>query len=125
MADSGRDNGHRRGRISPILWVTAALAAAHLLVGIMSSANQYPPWATDRYYDRHDDDRHRRGGEGKDEDSFDEMHRRLYDIMANDRRGDEGSSIVRREYTLDAVPKSGGGLFDSVSGVRPKLWYGS
>jgi K+-transporting ATPase c subunit len=44
---------------------------------------------------------------------FDRMHHRLHDI-AIERPGDD-KSTPRKEYTLDAVPKSGGGLNDDVS----------
>ena len=55
------------------------------------------------------------GGGGDDYNSkmFDRMHHRLHDI-AIERPGDD-KSTARKEYTLDAVPKSGGGLNDDVS----------
>ncbi len=53
---------------------------------------------------------------GGDNNMFDRMHHRLYDI-ATEWPGKE--SNLRKEYTLDAIPKSGGGLHDDVSAQLP------
>jgi len=53
---------------------------------------------------------------------FDRMHHRLHGIAIDERHpGENVSTTPRKEYTLDAVPKSGGGLNDDVSG--PELPY--
>jgi hypothetical protein len=52
---------------------------------------------------------------------FEMMHQHLYDVAHHSSNNDDKAAAVtnhnneRKKYTLDAVPKSGGGLLDDVS----------
>ena len=68
----------------------------------------------------------KRSGEGGGEnDMFEMMHQHLYDIAHQSSSNNENEAAAgpnndkeRKKYTLDAVPKSGGGLLDDVSAVE-------
>ena len=56
---------------------------------------------------------------------FEMMHQHLYDIAHQSSSNNENEAAAgtnndkeRKKYTLDAVPKSGGGLLDDVSAVE-------
>ena len=46
---------------------------------------------------------------------FEMMHQHLYDIAHHSSSNNDNNNNERKKYTLDAVPKSGGGLLDDVS----------
>ena len=107
-------------RVQSLLWAVALVAMA--IMSIRHAPRVGDSW--DRVGIRIADEPSAGGGGGGENKNnmFDWMHHRLHDIAIDERHpGENKSTPPRKEYTLDAVPKSGGGLNDDVSG--PELPY--
>ena len=101
-----KPNKKMKGRVQKLLW-------AATLVAIMSVQQYARVGDWDHVGIRIANEPSSGGG---DNNMFDRMHHCLY-VIATEWPGKE--SNLRKEYTLDAIPKSEGGLNDDVSAQLP------
>lgn len=121
----------RRRMIPILLWMTVPffLGTVVRLIQFQSGThaddydNDSPSWSRVSSLSPRVSKRSSEGG--GENDMFEMMHQHLYEIAHQSSSNNENEAAAgtnndkeRKKYTLDAVPKSGGGLLDDVSAVE-------